>query len=204
MQSCRIGNRRAFTSSRRKPRNLHRTTGLLIKCNSFALSPNLVQQTGPYSPSLLISCSVTTAYPPRQPRGPPPADAGTLENPRRILARPDPVLPNVGVKEDNTPPEDLQDVRTQLNPPTASRGDVEMQRANRDRIGDPIPPGHQAHHGAPKNSGGETGESVRDILRIAGVKVDAPEASLAARGVTRETVPAIPSLIEAGRSVSLC
>ena len=42
-----------------KSRNLHRITGLLIKCNSFALSPNLVQQTGPYSPSLLISCSVT-------------------------------------------------------------------------------------------------------------------------------------------------
>jgi hypothetical protein len=34
--------------------------GFLIKCNSFAESPNLVQQTGPYSASLLISCSVTT------------------------------------------------------------------------------------------------------------------------------------------------
>ena len=38
---------------------VHRIAGLLIKCNSFAESPNLVQQTGPYSPSLLISCSVT-------------------------------------------------------------------------------------------------------------------------------------------------
>jgi hypothetical protein len=35
--------------------------GSPIKCNSFAESPNLVQQTGPYSPSLLISCSVTAA-----------------------------------------------------------------------------------------------------------------------------------------------
>ena len=69
-------------------------------------------------------------YPPRPPRGPPPPDAGTLENPRPIPALPDPVLPNVGVKEDNTPPEDLQDVRTQLNPQTASRSDVDMQRAN--------------------------------------------------------------------------
>ena len=43
-----------------KSRNLHRITGLLIKRNSFALSPNLAQQTGPYSPSLLISCSVTS------------------------------------------------------------------------------------------------------------------------------------------------
>jgi len=42
-----------------KYRNVHRIAGLLIKCNSFAESPNLVQQTGPYSPSLLISCSVT-------------------------------------------------------------------------------------------------------------------------------------------------
>jgi hypothetical protein len=42
-----------------KSRNVHRIAGLLIKCNSFAESPNLVQQTGPYSPSLLISCSVT-------------------------------------------------------------------------------------------------------------------------------------------------
>ena len=44
---------------REKSRNVHRIAGLLIKCNSFAESPNLVQQTGPYSPSLLISCSVT-------------------------------------------------------------------------------------------------------------------------------------------------
>ena len=44
-----------------KSRNVHRIAGLLIKCNSFAESPNLVQQTGPYSPSLLISCSVTLA-----------------------------------------------------------------------------------------------------------------------------------------------
>ena len=42
-----------------KSRNVHRIAGLLIECNSFAESPNLVQQTGPYSPSLLISCSVT-------------------------------------------------------------------------------------------------------------------------------------------------
>jgi hypothetical protein len=44
-----------------KSRNVHRIAGLPIKCNSFAESPNLVQQTGPYSPSLLISCSVTPA-----------------------------------------------------------------------------------------------------------------------------------------------
>jgi hypothetical protein len=44
-----------------KSRNVHRIAGLLIKCNSFAESPNLVQQTGPYSPSLLTSCSVTKA-----------------------------------------------------------------------------------------------------------------------------------------------
>ena len=44
---------------REKSRNVHRIAGLLIKCNSFAESLNLVQQTGPYSPSLLISCSVT-------------------------------------------------------------------------------------------------------------------------------------------------
>jgi len=44
---------------REKSRNVHRIAGLLIKCNSFAESPNLVQQTGPYSPSLLISYSVT-------------------------------------------------------------------------------------------------------------------------------------------------
>jgi hypothetical protein len=44
-------------------RNLHWIAGLLIKCNSFAESPNLVQQTGPYSPSLLISCSVTDGAP---------------------------------------------------------------------------------------------------------------------------------------------
>jgi hypothetical protein len=41
-----------------KSLNLDKMTGLLIKCNSFALSPNLVQQTGRYSPSLLVSCSV--------------------------------------------------------------------------------------------------------------------------------------------------
>jgi hypothetical protein len=44
---------------REKSRNVHRIAGLLIKCNSFAESPNLVQQTGPSSASLLISCSVT-------------------------------------------------------------------------------------------------------------------------------------------------
>jgi hypothetical protein len=44
-----------------KSRNLHRIAGLLIKCNAFALSPNLVQQTGPCSPSLPILCSVTKA-----------------------------------------------------------------------------------------------------------------------------------------------
>jgi hypothetical protein len=42
-----------------KSRNVYRIVGLLIKCNSFAESPNLVQQTVPHSPSLLISCSVT-------------------------------------------------------------------------------------------------------------------------------------------------
>ena len=42
-----------------KSRNVHRIGRLLIKCNSFAESPNLVQQTGLYSPSLLISCSMT-------------------------------------------------------------------------------------------------------------------------------------------------
>ena len=42
-----------------KSRNIHRIGRLLIKCNWFAESPNLVQQTGLYSPSLLISCSVT-------------------------------------------------------------------------------------------------------------------------------------------------
>jgi hypothetical protein len=43
--------------------NVHRIVGLLIKCNWFAESPNLMQQTGPCSPSLLISCSVTAAQP---------------------------------------------------------------------------------------------------------------------------------------------
>jgi hypothetical protein len=43
----------------KESRNVHRIVGLLIKCNWFAESRNLVQQTGPYSPSLLISCSVT-------------------------------------------------------------------------------------------------------------------------------------------------
>jgi hypothetical protein len=42
-----------------KSGNVHRIGRLLVKCNSFAQSPNLVQQTGLYSPSLLISCSVT-------------------------------------------------------------------------------------------------------------------------------------------------
>jgi hypothetical protein len=42
-----------------KSRNVHRIAGLLNKCNSFAESPNLVQETGLYSPSLLFSCSVT-------------------------------------------------------------------------------------------------------------------------------------------------
>jgi hypothetical protein len=48
--------------------NVHRIGRLLIKCNSFAESPNLVQQTGLYSPSLLISCSVT-AVRTRRPSG---------------------------------------------------------------------------------------------------------------------------------------
>jgi hypothetical protein len=43
-----------------KSRNVHKIAGLLIKCNSLAESPNLVQQTGLYSPSFLISCSVTS------------------------------------------------------------------------------------------------------------------------------------------------
>jgi hypothetical protein len=47
--------------SQEKSRNVHRIARLLIKCNSFAESPNLVQQTGLYSPSLLISCSVTAS-----------------------------------------------------------------------------------------------------------------------------------------------
>jgi hypothetical protein len=42
-----------------KARNVHRIASLLVKYNLFAKSPNLVQQTGQYSPSLLISCSVT-------------------------------------------------------------------------------------------------------------------------------------------------
>jgi hypothetical protein len=42
-----------------KSGNVHRIGRLLIKCNSFAESPHLVQQTGLYSRSLLISCSVT-------------------------------------------------------------------------------------------------------------------------------------------------
>ena len=42
-----------------KSRNVHWIGRLPIKCNSFAESPNLVQQTGQYSPSLLIACSVT-------------------------------------------------------------------------------------------------------------------------------------------------
>ena len=53
-----------------KSRNVHRIAGLLIKCNSFAESPNLVQQTGPYSPSLLISCSVTPAEQTTEPNAP--------------------------------------------------------------------------------------------------------------------------------------
>jgi hypothetical protein len=48
-----------FTSSMGNLAMLHRNGRLLIKCNSFAESPNLVQQTGLYPPSLLISCSVT-------------------------------------------------------------------------------------------------------------------------------------------------
>ena len=47
-----------------KSRNIHRIGRLLIKCNWFAESPNLVQQTGLYSPSLLISCSVTAVLVP--------------------------------------------------------------------------------------------------------------------------------------------
>jgi hypothetical protein len=42
-----------------KSRNLNIFAGLLISCIRCAESPNLVQQTGLYSPSLLISCSVT-------------------------------------------------------------------------------------------------------------------------------------------------
>ena len=56
-----------FTSSRGNLA-MYRIGRLLIKCNSFAESPNLVQQTGLYSPSLLISCSVT----PPPPFPPPP------------------------------------------------------------------------------------------------------------------------------------
>ena len=36
---------------REKSRNVHSIGRLLIKCNSFAESPNLVQHTGPYSAS---------------------------------------------------------------------------------------------------------------------------------------------------------
>jgi len=53
-----------------KSRNVHRIAGLLIKCNSFAESPNLVQETGLYSPSLLISCSVTIGIRCESARGP--------------------------------------------------------------------------------------------------------------------------------------
>jgi hypothetical protein len=100
------------------------------------------------------------------------------------------VQPNVGVKDDRSALEDdgVQDVRTQLNPPTASRDDVTRQRDARDAIGDPIPPGHQDHHVPPKNSGGETGESIRESLRNTGLTVNEPEGGLAARGVNRETV----------------
>ena len=127
-------------------------------------------------------------YPPRPPRGPPPADAGTRENPKRIPPQPDPVLPNVGVKEDKTPPEDFQDVRTQLNPPTASRGDVEMARAGRDAIGEPIPPGHAPHHGVEKRGGGKAGESNRETLRNSGVSVNDPTAQTAARGADNDAI----------------
>jgi hypothetical protein len=56
-----------------KPGNVHRIGRRLIKCNSFAESPNLVQQTGLYSPSLLISRSVTAGlklqhFPPNIPQ----------------------------------------------------------------------------------------------------------------------------------------
>ena len=53
------GDGRELTSSRGKSGNVHRIGCLLIKCTLFAESPHLVQQTGLYSPSLLISCSVT-------------------------------------------------------------------------------------------------------------------------------------------------
>ncbi|MEO8018237.1 MAG: hypothetical protein ABI769_10515 [Pseudomonadota bacterium] len=124
--------------------------------------------------------------PPRPPRGPPPADAGTLENPRRIKAQPDPVLPDVGVKDDRSALDDdsFQDVRTQLNPPTAARSDVEMLRANRDAIGEPIQQGDDPHHTLHKKAGGETGESAREAARNSGVSVNTPEAGLAARGTS--------------------
>ncbi|HKA07205.1 MAG TPA: hypothetical protein VKD71_08095, partial [Gemmataceae bacterium] len=125
---------------------------------------------------------------------PPPAEqpisgSGTPDDPHRYKSRPDPVLPTAIPKKDDTPPDpDLQEVRGQRHIRTQSLDDVELARANRDAVGDPIPPGHQDHHVSPKDSGGESGESIRDTLRNTGESVNAPEAQLAARGVNRETV----------------
>ncbi len=46
--------------SQENSRNLHRSAGLLIKCNSFAEYPKFSATNRSYSPSLLISRSVTT------------------------------------------------------------------------------------------------------------------------------------------------
>jgi hypothetical protein len=152
------------------------------------------QQYGPAPDTRARKPRVNTDDPAQTPTAdPPPAKkpirgSGTLDDPHVYPPEPDPVVPTAQPKKDDTPPGDFDQVRDQRHIRTRSLNDVDMQRANRDAVGDPIPPGHQDHHVAPKNSGGDTGESIRDTLRNTGVPVNVPEAALAARGVTRQTV----------------
>jgi hypothetical protein len=106
---------------------------------------------------------------------------GPPRRPRRKKTASDPPGQTMHIKDD-APPEDLQDVRTQLNPRTGSRSDVQVLRDNLAKAGTPVPPGHAAHHAAFRSSGGKTGASVLNTLSTTGVSKNVGDSGVAARG----------------------
>jgi hypothetical protein len=142
-------------------------------------APKIPKPTPDYWPGTGMHGPPTRAQmglgPPRPPRAP-----GSAA--RRPTAPPQPPGQTIHIKEE-PPPEDLRDIRTQLNPRIGGpRSDVRVLRDNLAKKGTPVPPGHAAHHVAFKDSGGATGVIMHDTLRNTGISINVGDNGVAARG----------------------
>ena len=143
------------------------------------------------APAPPVAAPLVVEPAPAPPAAAPPVVKPAKSAPRftRLPPGPEPPPQTIGIKEEPLP-EGTHKVTTTLKPRTSSLTDEELLRANMEKAGDPVAPGHAAHHLVPKKGGGAAGNRAREALERSDVPINDPDNGLSAPGthVERGTV----------------